>query len=874
MGRRGGAGAACLLVLALVAPSRGQEPGAIDARLLDVFTARCIGPANMGGRIVDVAVVESNPSTMYVAAATGGLWRTTDGGDSWTPLTDALTTSMGAVAVAPSDPRVVWLGSGEANARNSASWGDGVYRSGDAGKTWRHMGLRATQHIGRIVIHPTRPEVVYVAALGHLWGPNPERGLFKTSDGGTTWQHVLALDADTGCIDVTIDPAEPDVVYAAAYAVRRDAFSGGNPVQEVGPKAGLYKSTDGGRNWKRLTEGLPQGPYGRCGLAVYRQDPSIAYAVVQTAKTIATPKGQPANQELSLEAGGIFRSADKGETWTQVNSLVPRPFYYGQIRADPSDAQRVWVLGVQMALSTDGGKTFGTGGRGTHSDHHALWINPKDGKYLVLGNDGGLYFSRTGGKSWEAIRGMALGQFYGIAVDLRKPYRVYGGLQDNGSWGGPSATRSEAGITLADWRRVGGGDGFYCAVDPTDPDTVYCEMQYGGLRRVDLKNLGAKGGKGAKGGPGKMIKPGGAAKGKGTGSGYRFNWSAPLLLSQHDSKTLYYGGNFLFKSTNRGDTWDKLGDDLTRGRKGVASFRHTITTIAESPLKAGLLYVGTDDGRVQLTRDGGKMWTDLSDNLPGLPQERWVTRVECSHHAKGTAYVTIDLHRNDDRRPYVFRTPDYGATWEPLANNLPPEASVHVVRESSRNKDLLFAGTEQGLFVSLNGGRYWQRFGKGLPVVPVHDLVIHPRDRELVVGTHGRSLYVIDIAPLEELTPQVLARAAHLFAVRPATALVMAKAENTTTAKGFVAANPPAGAVLFYHLKSNVPEPVRLVVVDKAGKTVATLRGPQTAGLHRLLWNLMPDDNPAAPVAPAEYSVRLEIGGQALSGRVQVERTE
>src|SRR5262245_50453795 len=862
----------CLLLLALIAPSRGQEKLLLNPNLFDAFSVRCIGPANMGGRIVDIAVVDSDPSTMYVAAATGGLWKTSDGGKSWMPLTDDVTASLGAVAVAPSNPQIVWIGSGEANARNSVSWGDGVYRSSDGGKSWKNMGLRDTHHIGRVAIHPTNPDIAYVAALGHVWAANKERGLFKTTDGGKTWQHVLAIDADTGCIDVAIDPEQPDIVYAAAYAVRRDAFSGGNPaVKQTAASAGLYWTTDGAARWERMADGLPKGAYGRCGLSIYRKNPNVVYAVVQASRTSVSVKGGLPNQDRSVEEGGVFRSDDRGQTWKHLNSVCPRPFYYGQIRVDPSDDQRVYVLGTAFYVSSDGGKTFATGAKGAHPDHHAMWINPKNSKHLVLGNDGGLYFSQNRGQNWEAIRGMAIGQFYAIAVDTRQPYRVYGGLQDNGSWGGPVATRSEAGITLADWRRVAGADGFSCAVDPMDPDTVYCEGQYGGLRRVDL-NARAKGGKV---GGGKVIKPGGTPKGKGKGggasSGYRFNWSAPLVLSAHNPQTLYYGGNILFKSTNRGDKWELISDDLTRGKKGTASNGNTINTIAESPLKAGLLYVGTDDGRLHVTRDDGKTWTDLSMNIPGVPQNRWISRLECSHAAEGTAYVTIDRHRNDDRKPYIFKTTDYGTTWKPLMANL-PHGSVHVIRESSRNKDLLFVGTEQALYVSLNGGQYWQRFGKGLPSVPVHDLVIHPRERELVIGTHGRSIYVVDIAPLEELTGKVLASPAHLFGARAAALFTPRKVQ--TPAKAFTAANPPLGAAFFYHLKEDALEAPVLSIVDKAGKTVATLRGPQKAGLHQLLWTLRPDGSTGAFVAAAEYVIRLEVAGQTLSGKVKVENVE
>ncbi|MCI0737804.1 MAG: hypothetical protein L0Y72_02080 [Gemmataceae bacterium] len=913
-----------LFLVGFFQPYRAQEKSAAD-RLLEVFTVRPIGPANMGGRIVDLAVVESDPDTIYVAAATGGLWKTTDKGATWTPLMDRITNSLGAVAVAPSDPNVVWVGGGEANPRNSVTWGNGVYKSIDAGKSWQHMGLKETQHIGRVVIHPKNPQIVYVAALGGTWGPNKERGLFKTTDGGKTWRHVLALDPDTGCIDVAIDPGDPDILYAAAYAVRRDGFSGGNPARQFGPKAGLYKSADGGQSWERMTEGLPKEEFGRCGLAIYQKNPNVLYAVVQTAKTPATVQGQPANKQGPVDAGGIFRSDDKGKTWTHLNSLCPRPFYYGQIRIDPSDDQNIYVLGVAFHISRDGGKTFSSGGKGAHPDHHALWINPKDSNHLVLGNDGGLYFSNNKGVAWTAIRGMAIGQFYAIGLDMRKPYRVYGGLQDNGSWGGPTATDRAEGITLADWLRVGGGDGFYCQVDPTDPYTVYSESQYGNLRRLNLKQT-AGGGKGGFGG--KSIRPGakaakadagkddkgkddkakddkakddkgkddkgkddkgkdekgkeekgkgqkGGGKGKGFAdtSGYRFNWSSPLLISPHQPQTLYYGGNFLFKSTTRGDQWDIVSPDLTRAKPKQKSSGNTITTIAESPKKQGILYVGTDDGNVQMSRDDGKSWIDLSKKFPGVPKDRWITRVECSHFAEGTAYVTIDRHRNDDRKPYLFKTTDYGATWRSLTGNLPGDSPLHVIRESSRNPNLLFVGNENGVYVSLDGGRAWQRFGTGLPIVPIHDLVIHPRDRDLVIATHGRSIYVTDIGPLEELTEKVLAKGAHVFSVRPALASVP-KAVEPSKSKDFIAPNPPVGAAIYYYLKDSTPGAVAVTIADNTGKKLVTLEGPGRAGINRVMWNLRSPMNGKEWIARGDYAMQMQAGGQSLSGTVRVETTE
>jgi photosystem II stability/assembly factor-like uncharacterized protein len=869
--------AGCLLAVGLLGwTARGDDPPAADARLLDAITAWPIGPANMGGRIAAVAVVESNPAVMYVASASGGLWKTTDGGLRWEPVFDQQkTSSLGDVAVAPSNPDVVWVGTGEANPRNSVSWGDGVYKSTDGGKTWQHVGLKESHHVGRIVIHPKNPDIVYVAALGHLWGPSDERGLYKTTDGGKIWQRVKFIDADTGFIDVAMDPADPETLYAAAWCVRRDGFAGGNPAVQTGPGAGLFRTTDGGKSWEKLTRGLPRAPLGRCGLAVSRRDPRLVYAVVQTDKTNVSNLGQGANlrnrvftdvtgrkfvEPITPEHGGVFRSEDRGKTWVFMNSLCPRPFYYGQIRIDPNDSRRLYVLGVSFHVSGDGGRTFSTApaGKGVHPDHHALWINPKDSSHLVLGNDGGLYFSRSGGATWEHVKRMPIGQFYGIAVDMRKPYRVYGGLQDNGTWGGPSATRRADGITLDDWYRVLVGDGFQCQVDPADPDTVYAEQQWGRPHRVNVKTL-----------KGKLIQPQ-APRGQ---PAYRFNWSTPLLLSPHNPRVLYAPGNHVFRSADRGETWRILSPDLTRGQPGPSKHTgHTISAFAESPLKPGLLWAGTDDGRLHVTRDGGKSWTELTKNVPGVPAAFCVSRIECSHFAEGTAYVAIDRHRYDDRRPYLFKTTDFGAAWTPLAKELPEEGPVYVVRESSRNKELLFVGTEFGLFATLDGGRHWQQLRAGLPTVAVHDLIIHPRERELVIGTHGRSIYVMDVAPLEEMTPKVLASSAHMFDVRPAVAFRPRRSAEAP--RGYVAPNPAYGAALWLYLKAAPAQAPVLTILDRSGKAVAALPVAARAGLQRVRWDLRPDAEREVLVSPGEYQARLRLGETTLTKAVRVEAEE
>ena len=843
---------AAFAVLVTHGPASAQPDTALRP-ILDGLRARCIGPANMGGRIVDLAVVESNPDTFYVAAAGGGVWKTTDGGATFTPVfDDQPTLSIGAVAVCQGKPDVVYVGTGEGNPRNSVSWGSGVYKSADGGKTWTHRGLAATHHIGRIVVHPTDPDIAYVAAVGHFWGPNKERGLYKTTDGGKTWELAKFIDADTGFVDVQMDPTDPNTLYAAAWQVRRDGFAAGNPASQTGPNGGLFKTTDAGKTWEKLGGGLPDRPYGRCGLAVYRKDPNVVYAVVQTDKTVVTPTGQmpaeltkgPKAPPLGADAGGVFRSDDKGKTWKKLSDLVPRPFYYGQIRIDPTTDERIYVLGVGFYVSTDGGKTFAAPPIGAHPDHHALWIDPKNPSHMVLGNDGGLYASKNRGRSFDPLRNLVIGQFYGVAVDSRTPYWVYGGLQDNGSWGGPVATPYPDGITPADWRRVLGSDGFQCAVDPTDPNTVYAETQYGGLNRIDTRLPYLT--KGAA----TSIRP---PTPKGAFPD-RFNWNAPILLSPHEPKTIFYGGQYLHRSADRGDTWERLSPDLTRAPKDgpVLDWGHTITALAESPLLAGVLWAGTDDGKIWVSRNGGKEWLDRSFDPPGVARDRWISRIVCSAFDGDTAYLAIDRHRHDDFKPYLYKTTDLGQTWTPLTAGLPVGAVVGVVRESSKNRDLLFAGTELGLYASLDGGKTWHHLNKtGLPAnVRVDDVVIHPRERELVIGTHGRGIWVMDIAPLEQIVEKVLTASAHLFDVKPVTLLKEQK-RDTHPPKGYVASNPPPGLSVYFLTNAKPAGDVRVTCIDAEGKAVGVYKGPGKSGLDWCAFDVK---------EVGEYTIALKSG--------------
>ena len=848
------------------AQKAGQDAGVfIDESILDGLKLRNIGPANMGGRIDDFAVVEDSPHIIYAGTASGGVWKTVNNGVTWEPIFDSQETStIGDIAVAPSNTDIVWVGTGEPNNRQSSSWGNGVYKSTDGGKTWKNMGLGDTHHIGRVVIHPTNPDIVYVAALGHLWGPNKERGLYKTSDGGKTWTNTKFIDENTGFVDVAMDPENPDTLYAAAYQRRRRGwgFDGG------GPGSGLFKTTDGGETWVRLTSGLPGGITGRIGLDIYRKNPNIVYAVVEH------------------KQGGIYRSEDKGFTWRRMSRTNPRPMYYSQIRIDPNNDQRIWVLGARMHMSEDGGKKFNTNYvTRIHGDHHAMWINPKNSDHMIVGSDGGIHFSYDRGRTWDFVNSLPLGQFYEIGFDMKDPYTVYGGLQDNGSWGGPSETYYVQGITNDEWFRIGGGDGFYTQVDPTDPDTIYAESQNGYLFRLDLKT-----------GESKNIRP----EPENPEESYRFNWNCPIHISPHDPKTIYYGGNKLFISHDRGNTWEAtidltkqedrekkplmgiLPDKGTLSKHDGIAYFGDITTIAESPVKPGLLYVGTDDGNLQVSGDGGETWKNVTDKLPGVPEFTYVTRVIASHFAEGAAFATLDGHRNDDFKPYVFATTDYGESWKDISGNIPLGSTVNVIREHHANPDLLFVGTERGAYFSVNRGKKWIMIKGNFPMVPVDDIAIHPRENDLILGTHGRSIWILDdITPLEQLTEEVQDSSAYLFDIPEAVQLRLFYHKGNTGHKLFIAPNPPYGASLSYYLKQKTKKSPVFVIASKDGQKVIEIKGPKTAGIHRVSWNLRygaPDipelgrtrRGRGPLVLPGEYDVMMNAGEQEMTKTLRV----
>lgn len=828
-----------------------------DSLLARGLVFRGIGPSLMGGRIADIAVAERGPvgSVIYIAAATGGVWRSNNAGVSWTPVFDSVRApSVGAVAVAPSNPNVVWVGTGEPQNMRSSSWGNGVYRSTDGGRTWSAAMLPKSQHIGRIVIDPRDPNVVYVAAVGPLWASGGERGLFKTSDGGRTWTNTKEISAFTGFTEVVMDPSNPDVLYAASLMRERRAYS----FLPAGSETAIWKTTDGARTWTKMTQGLPTGELGRIGLSVCRSRPATVYAVIHARGNM----------------GGTFRTDDAGATWRQVNATNSTAWYYGQIRCDPTDPDHIVRLGPSSQQSWDGGRTWvGFGAGGVHADHHALWINPQAPEQMIFGTDGGLYLSWDRGQSWDHVESIPLAQFYAISVDDARPfYHVYGGLQDNQAWAGPNQSRNTYGPTNADWFRLAGGDGFYSVADPSDHNYVYSESQGGNIGRYDART-----------GQTKNIRP--VAK---PGETHRYNWSAPILPSRHVPRQLYFAANVLFRSSDRGDSWQVISPDLTRAidrnvlpmRGGpvdsAALGRHegtqefgNISTIDESPLRPGLLATGSDDGVVAVSRDGGQTWS-RTEKFPAVPETTYVSRVAFSRFAEGTLFATLDGHRSNDFRPYVLRSTDYGRTWTSITGDLPADGSVQVVREHHRERNLLFAGTEYGVWFTVDGGTHWTRLGSGIPTVPVHDIAIQERENDLVVGTHGRGAFILDdLSPLEQLARAKAAPVAHLFPVQDVTLLLPNGTRSSGMGtSGYTAQNPPAGAVISYLVTAaSTGTTARLEIVDATGTVVRQLPAQRDEGLYRQVWDLRAGAPLTGPVtAPAGRGGREGGGGPGRAG--------
>jgi photosystem II stability/assembly factor-like uncharacterized protein len=772
----------------LVSPSSLHAQ--FDPELLAGMKARAIGPASMSGRVASIDAVESDPDIVYVGAATGGVWKSTDGAFSFTPIfDDQPVAAIGAVAIFQPSPDIVWVGTGEGNPRNSMSVGNGIYKTIDGGRTWQHLGLEKTERIHRIVTHPRDPNIVWVAAMGQAWGQNADRGVFKTTDGGRTWTKVLYINDRTGAADLVVDPANPNKLFAAMWEYRRWPwfFNSG------GPGSGLHVSHDGGTTWRRYTEedGMPKGILGRIGVAVARSNPSVVYALVEAEKS------------------ALLRSDDGGRKWTAVNTehnVANRPFYYADIRVDPEDPNRVYNVASLISLSTDGGRTFKTlvPFAKVHPDYHALWIDPKDATHMYAGNDGGVAESKDRGVSWRFVATLPLAQYYHIAVDDDVPYNVYGGMQDNGSWRGPNTTWETAGIRNWDWQEVGFGDGFATVPIPGDSMTGYAMSQEGYLVRWNLRT-----------GERKDIRPSAPQ-----GGNLRFNWNAAIAIDPFDPNGVYYGSQYVHKSTNRGDAWSTISPDLTTNRRewqnqaksggltpdvtGAENFT-TIMAIAPSPVERGVIWTGTDDGRVHVTRDGGANWTSVEANIKGVPANTWVPEIKASRHNGGTAFIVLDDHRRSNWTPYVYRTTDYGKTWTSLATK-DIQGYALAIEQDPVDPDLLFLGTEFGLWVSTDAGRSWMKWKHGFPTVSVMGLAVHPREHDLVIGTHGRAAYVLDdIRPLRSVSKETMSRPLHLFDVPDAQAYTTRQKEGSRFLGDaeFRGENEPYGALVTYSL--NVP---------------------------------------------------------------------
>lgn len=827
---------------------------------------RAIGPALTSGRIIAFAVNPSDRSQYYVGVASGGVWKTTNAGTTWTPVFDNEGSySIGAVTLDPKNPATVWVGTGELNSQRSVAYGDGIYRSDDGGKSWKNMGLKTSEHIARIIIDPRSSNTLYVASQGRLWGPGGERGLFKTTDGGKTWKASLSISENTGVTDVIQDPVNPDVLYAAAYQRRRHVWT----LINGGPESAIYKSTDAGETWTKLKSGLPSDDLGRIGLAISPVDNKVLYATVEAAN----------------KKGGIFRSTDYGATWEKRNPFDATALYYSQIVADPKDVDRLYILNTFLMVSDDGGKTLNrVPEKFKHVDTHAMWIDPKHPNYYLVGCDGGIYESFDRGENWNYKSNLSVTQFYDLTVDNATPfYNVYGGTQDNFTLGGPSQTRSASGITNADWFVVVGGDGFRVQVDPQDPNIIYGESQYGGLVRFDKRTGEFIG-----------IKPQ-EAKGD---APLRWNWDSPLIISPHSNTRLYFAANKLFRSDDRGNSWKVINNELSRaidrnklpvmdkvwGVDAVAkhastSFYGNATALTESPKKEGLIYVGSDDGLIQITEDGGNNWRKI-EKFPSVPDTTYVTRLFASQHDTNTVYASFDNHKNSDFKPYLLKSTDTGKTWSAIASNLPENGPVLAFAEDHINPNLLFVGTEFGLFFTIDAGKKWIQLKSGLPTIAIKDLVIQKRENDLVLATFGRGFYILDnYSPLRTITLDLLSQETVVFPVKDPWWYIQAEplggqGKSFQGDNFFVADNPAFGATITYYLKDSLktkkqkrqeaekeaeknkqtapyptPEQLRaedeeptpeiiLTITDSNGNVVRKFTGPASAGINRVTWNL------------------------------------
>lgn len=884
-----------------------DEESILNSSTLSGLKFRNIGPALMSGRVSDFAVNPNNHAEIYVAVASGGVWKTNNAGTTWQPIFDGQKSySIGCITMDPSNYNVLWVGTGENNSQRSVSWGDGVYKSEDGGKSWKNMGLKTSEHIGKIIVDPRNSDVVYVAAQGPLWKSGGERGLYKTTDGGKNWELSLEISENTGVTDIVIDPRNPDCLIAAAYQRRRHVYT----LINGGPESAIYKSTDAGKTWDKITNGLPQGDVGRIGLAISPVNPDFVYAIIEAAD----------------EAGGFFKSEDRGASWQKKSSYVANsPQYYQELVCDPIYPNRVYSLDTYSRFTNDGGANWEMiPADSRHVDDHALWINPRNNNHLLMGGDGGIYESFDQSKTWKYVGNFPITQFYRVAVDNTEPfYYVYGGTQDNNTQGGPSQTLSAVGIANYDWFITNGGDGFDVQIDPENPNIVYCQSQYGWLNRYDRKSGEVIG-----------IKP---MEGKDDKEPLRWNWDSPLLISPHKHSRLYFAANKLFKSEDMGNSWEAISGDLTKqldrntlpvmdkiwsidavAKNASTSQYGNIVSLTESPLKEGLIYVGTDDGLIQVTENGGESWTKY-ENFTGVPETTYVSCLIASKHDEGTVFASFDNHKRADFKPYLLKSVDYGKTWTSITANLPEDEPIYSIRQDHKNKDLIFVGTEYSLYVTLDGGKEWIKMNSGLPPVAIKDMEIQERENDLVLASFGRGFYILDnYSPLRTINKEFLEKEAYIFPIEDALMYVQ-KRDIGWGKKGYqgdayyTADNPPFGATFTYYLKESVkslkqdrkdkekelikegkavPYPSKqeilkeayqedayllFIIKDEDGQIIRKLRAPASKGVHRITWDLTyastypvyknssNDQESGMPVAPGKYTVELQkiVNGEA-----------
>lgn len=858
-----------LLLFSVFSALQAQKPVSLSSATFGQMEARSIGPAVMSGRITAVEGVNSEPTTLYVGAAGGGVWKTSTGGFTFEPIFEKYPQSIGAIAIDQQRPDTVWVGTGESNMRNSVSVGLGIYRTTDGGRNWVQKGLEKTEHISKIIIHPNDANTLFVAAPGPLWSDSPERGLYKTTDGGASWQKVLYTDEKTGCADVLMDPRDPNVLYAAMWQFRRTPYA----FVSGGPGSALYKSTDGGASWKKLDNGLPKGDFGRIAIALAPSAPDNLLAIVESENT------------------GLYISADAGASWklqSSTSNVTARPFYFSTLVVDPLDPKRVYRPAFSLSISSDGGYSFsdaGNAGGWVHSDHHALWINPNNTSQMYLGTDGGVYLSLDRGVTWTHLQNLPVSQFYHVQVDNQTPYHVYGGLQDNGSWRAPSS--SPGGVENADWRSVGGGDGFWVQPDETDPDIVYSESQGGNITRLNLRTNQSQ-----------TIQPQALAG----DPELRWNWNSPIVKSPVNPNVLYMGAQFLFKTSDRGYRWERISPDLTTNDSvklkqyasggltldnSSAENHCTIFAIGPSPLDENLLYVGADDGNLQITRDGGRTWELISKNIPGVPTGAWVSSIEPDRFDRNTVYATFDHHMYGDLNTYVAKSADQGRSWTLLSGSKTLRGFAHIIRQDRVNPKLLFLGTEMGLFISNTGGEDWVLYKGNFPeYAPVRDLVIHPRTNDLVIGTHGRGIYILDdISPLRTLTPELLQKNAALLPTRPAAVTTGHFGQSFPNTDGYAGANAPEQAQILYYLKDRISTgDVTLDILNEQGELLVSIPGTKRKGINIVNWDMRRKPPKAArgvmvqgepgvfagaigPMAtPGKYTVRLKAGETSSEG--------